>query len=224
MTVTATTSTTPPGPAPRPAPGTSTRQTGTDYQMFLRMLTAQATNQDPLNPIDSSDYAAQLATFSGVEQQVKTNDLLTALAAQLGTSGMAEMAAWVGKEARAPVAANFTGTPITIAPNPASSADSVELVVKNAAGLEVQRMSIPVSAETLEWAGVTTDGAPLPNGNYTFTVESSLGGEVILSEPADIYSTIQEVRSEGGQTILILSGGVAVSSTHVSALRDPARS
>ena len=220
MTVTATTSTTP----PRPAPGTSTRQTGTDYQMFLRMLTAQATNQDPLNPIDSSDYAAQLATFSGVEQQVKTNDLLTALAAQLGTSGMAEMAAWVGKEARAPVAANFTGTPITIAPNPASSADSVELVVKDAAGLEVQRMSIPVSAETLEWAGVTTDGAPLPNGNYTFTVESSLGGEVILSEPADIYSTIQEVRSEGGQTILILSGGVAVSSTQVSALRDPALS
>ena len=218
MTVTATTSTT----TPRPAPGTSTRQTGTDYQMFLRMLTAQATNQDPLNPIDSSDYAAQLATFSGVEQQVKTNDLLTALAAQLGTSGMAEMAAWVGKEARAPVAANFTGTPITIAPNPASSADSVELVVKDAAGLEVQRMSIPVSAETLEWAGVTTDGAPLPNGNYTFTVESSLGGEVILSEPADIYSTIQEVRSEGGQTILILSGGVAVSSTQVSALRDPA--
>lgn len=220
MTVTATTSTT----TPRPAPGTSTRQTGTDYQMFLRMLTAQATNQDPLNPIDSSDYAAQLAAFSGVEQQVKTNDLLTALAAQLGTSGMAEMAAWVGKEARAPVAANFTGTPITIAPNPASSADSVELVVKNAAGLEVQRMSIPVSAETLEWAGVTTDGAPLPNGNYTFTVESSLGGEVILSEPADIYSTIQEVRSEGGQTILILSGGVAVSSTQVSALRDPALS
>ena len=220
MTVTATTSTTP----PRPAPGTSTRQTGTDYQMFLRMLTAQATNQDPLNPIDSSDYAAQLAAFSGVEQQVKTNDLLTALAAQLGTSGMAEMAAWVGKEARAPVAANFTGTPITIAPNPASSADSVELVVKDAAGLEVQRMSIPVSAETLEWAGVTTDGAPLPNGNYTFTVESSLGGEVILSEPADIYSTIQEVRSEGGQTILILSGGVAVSSTQVSALRDPALS
>lgn len=222
--MTITTTPTPTTTTPRPAPGTSTRQTGTDYQMFLRMLTAQATNQDPLNPIDSSDYAAQLATFSGVEQQVKTNDLLTALAAQLGTSGMAQMAAWVGKEARAPVAANFTGTPITIAPNPASSADSVELVVRDAAGLEVQRMAIPVSANTLEWAGVTTDGAPLPNGNYTFTVESSLGGEVILSEPADVYSTIQEVRSEGGQTILILSGGVAVSSTQVSALRDPALS
>ena len=206
----------------RPPAGTSTRKTDTDYQMFLKMLTAQATNQDPLNPIDSSDYATQLATFSGVEQQVKTNDLLTALAAQLGTSGMAEMAAWVGKEARAPVAAHFTGTPITIAPNPATAADHVELVVKDSAGVEVQRTAIPVSANTMEWAGVTTDGAPLPNGNYTFTVESSVGGTVILTEPADVYSTIQEVRSTGGQTILILSGGVAVSSSQVSALRDPA--
>ena len=205
----------------RPPVGTSTRKTDTDYQMFLKMLTAQATNQDPLNPIDSSDYATQLATFSGVEQQVRTNDLLTALAAQLGTSGMAEMAAWVGKEARAPVAAHFTGTPITIAPNPAAAADRVELVVKDSAGVEVQRTAIPVSANTMEWAGVTTDGAPLPNGNYTFTVESSVGGTVILTEPADVYSTIQEVRSAGGQTILILAGGVAVSSSQVSALRDP---
>lgn len=222
MTVTATQ--TDPAAAVRPPVGTSTRKTDTDYQMFLKMLTAQATNQDPLNPIDSSDYATQLATFSGVEQQVKTNDLLTALAAQLGTSGMAEMAAWVGKEARAPVAAQFTGAPITIAPNPASSADKVELIVKDSAGVEVQRLPIAVSAETIEWAGVGANGTPLANGNYTFTVESSIGGTVILSEPADVYSTIQEVRSEGGQTILILSGGVAVSSSQVSALRDPALS
>ena len=125
------------------------------------------------------------------------------------------------EDARAPVAAHFTGTPITIAPNPASAADRVELVVKDSAGVEVQRMTIPVSANTMEWAGVAADGTPLPNGNYTFTVESSVGGKVILTEPADVYSTIQEVRSEGGQTILILSGGVAVSSSQVSALRDP---
>ena len=53
MTVTATTSTTPPGPAPRPAPGTSTRQTGTDYQMFLRMLTAQATALNAMTHLGS---------------------------------------------------------------------------------------------------------------------------------------------------------------------------
>jgi len=37
-----------------------------DFDTFLRMLTVQMQNQDPLNPIDSADYAVQLATFSGI--------------------------------------------------------------------------------------------------------------------------------------------------------------
>ena len=82
----------------------------------------QMENQDPLNPVDSSDYAVQLATFSGVEQQVQTNDLLRSLATQLGSDGMAQMLAWVGKEARAPTAAYFDGGAITLAPNPVTIA------------------------------------------------------------------------------------------------------
>jgi flagellar basal-body rod modification protein FlgD len=55
-----------------------------DYDAFLRLLIAEMKNQDPTNPIDSSQYVAQLATFSGVEQAVKTNakldTMLTAFA------------------------------------------------------------------------------------------------------------------------------------------------
>ena len=69
-----------------------------DFETFLRMLTVQMQNQDPLNPVDSNDYATQLATFSGVEQAVLTNDLLTTLTTQLNSSGLADMAAWVGKD------------------------------------------------------------------------------------------------------------------------------
>ena len=50
-----------------------------DFETFLQMLTAQARYQDPLEPIDSSEYASQLAQFSMVEQQVLSNDLLTSL-------------------------------------------------------------------------------------------------------------------------------------------------
>lgn len=204
-----------------PAAGTSTRKIASDFDTFLRMLTVQMQNQDPLNPVDSSDYAVQLATFSGVEQQVQTNDLLKALAAQMGTSGMAQMAAWVGKEARAPVAAQFTGPPVTVAPNPALLADKVEMVVRNAAGTEVQRMTIPNGAAPVQWTGVGDGGIPFPSGLYTFEVISSANGEVLLAEQADVYSTVTEVRSERGETILMLSGGVAVPASLVSALRDP---
>jgi flagellar basal-body rod modification protein FlgD len=59
-----------------PADNGSGAKISSDFETFLKMLTVQMQNQDPLNPVDSSDYATQLATFSGVEQQVQTNDLL----------------------------------------------------------------------------------------------------------------------------------------------------
>lgn len=192
-----------------------------DFETFLKMLTVQMQNQDPLNPVDSSDYAVQLATFSGVEQQVQTNDLLKGLTAILGTSGMAQMAGWVGKEARAAVPANFDGDPITLAPNPASIADRAQIVVRDADGLEVDRFDIPVSAEPVVWSGLDADGYPRELGKYSFEVVSFAGEEALVQDPVEVYSTVTEVRSQGGETVLILEGGAAVAASQVSGLRDP---
>ena len=108
-----------------------------DFETFLQMLTTQARYQDPLEPIDSSEYSAQLAQFSMVEQQVLSNDLLSALSSQLGAGNMAQLAGWIGMEARSDAPAAFTGAPITIAPTPTANADRVQLVVYNADGAEV---------------------------------------------------------------------------------------
>ncbi len=53
--------------------------TTVDYQSFLRLLVTQMKNQDPTKPMDSTDYVAQLATFSQVEQTVQTNTKLDQL-------------------------------------------------------------------------------------------------------------------------------------------------
>jgi flagellar basal-body rod modification protein FlgD len=50
-----------------------------DYESFLRLLIAQMKNQDPTNPMDSTEYVSQLASFSSVEQQTKTNARLDQL-------------------------------------------------------------------------------------------------------------------------------------------------
>lgn len=191
-----------------------------DFETFLKMLTVQMENQDPLNPTDSSEYAQQLATFSGVEQAVLTNELLSSLMMQMTTTGMAQMAEWVGKEARAAVPAQFDGSPITIAPNPAAIADKVELVVYDSNGDEVQRTEIPKSADTFEWDGLKADGTTFPDGQYEFHIESSADGDVVLSEIADIYAHVTEVRSENGASVLVLEGGINVYATEVSALRE----
>lgn len=203
-----------------PQAETSESVISSDFETFLKMLTVQMENQDPLNPTDSAEYAQQLATFSGVEQAVLTNDLLSEMIVQLNTTGMAQMADWVGKEARAAAPTYFDGSPITIAPNPAAIADKVELVVTDADGNEVMRSEIPKSAEPIEWAGVDENGNPLPDGVYTFNVVSSSNGEVVLNEIADVYSRVEEVRNENGETVLMLQGGIAVLASQVSALRE----
>ena len=192
-----------------------------DFETFLKMLTVQMQNQDPLNPVDSGDYAVQLATFSGVEQQVQTNDLLRDLSEMMNFSGMAQMASWVGQEARAATAGYFDGAPISLAPNPISQADRVEIVVTDANGLEVGRFDTPVSADVIEWDGLDGQGVSLPHGLYSFEEISYIGDDAMTNDPVAVYSQITEVRSQGGETILILEGGAAVSASQVNALRAP---
>lgn len=191
-----------------------------DFETFLKMLTAQARYQDPLEPIDSTEYAAQLAQFSMVEQQVQTNGILAALHGQTATGSMTNLAAWVGMEARAIAPGLFDGAPITLSPNPASVADEAAVVVFDASGAQVQRLTIPVSAEPFIWDGVDEDGMRLPDDSYSFTIESLVDGEVILSEPAEIYARVTEAQVRGGDTILILEGGHAIPANSVTALRS----
>lgn len=60
-----------------------------DYQSFLKLLVAQMKNQDPTAPMESTDFVAQLATFSNVEQSVQINTKLEQLlqASQLAQAG-----------------------------------------------------------------------------------------------------------------------------------------
>ncbi len=208
----------PPGPSPASL-AQQANGLASDFDTFLKMLTAQARYQDPLDPVDSTQYASQLAQFSMVEQQVVTNDALMAMIGQLSNNNISSLASWVGMEARAVTPGFFDGTPITISPNPASVADRVELVVTDKDGREVQRSAIAVSADPIEWAGVDDDGNPFAEGTYSFSVLSYTGDDLILSEPAEVYGQVTEAQVLNGEIILILRGGQAILSSSVTGLR-----
>lgn len=69
-----------------------------DYQAFLKLLVSQMKNQDPTNPMDSTDYVAQLATFSQVEQSVQMNKKLDQL---LQASSLNQAGGLIGREIEA---------------------------------------------------------------------------------------------------------------------------
>ncbi|KIN74540.1 flagellar hook capping FlgD N-terminal domain-containing protein [Sulfitobacter guttiformis] len=193
-----------------------------DFETFIKMLTTQAKYQDPLEPLDSSEYAAQLAQFSMVEQQVLSNDLLSALAAQLGSSTMGQMAGWIGMEARTTAAVLFDTDPITVLPTPPAGAESMELVVYDNDGREVTRHPMPVSSDPVVWAGVQQGGQPLPSGMYRFEVEATgEGGAALPATLVETYARIVEVQNLGSGARVVFEGGAEAPASEISALREP---
>ena len=210
----------PPSTAPVPAPSQGAANLTSDFDTFLRMLTVQLQNQDPLNPVEATDYAVQLATFSGVEQQVQTNEILQTLAAEQSAFGLSQMASWVGKEALVTADGHWNGSPLSLVPETLPDATRAVLQVRDQSGAVVQRLDIPLNEDQLTWAGVDGEGNPFPNGRYRFDV-ISYDGDLSLGETqAQVYSEVNEVRIVDGATSLILAGDIVVPASAATALRN----
>src|SRR4030088_962846 len=94
------------GTTPLPASSSSSSSSSTsgttlagNFQTFLTLLTTQLQNQNPLSPLDTNQFTQQLVQFAGVEQQLKTNDQLTALVSLQQTAQSTQALGFVGKTA-----------------------------------------------------------------------------------------------------------------------------
>jgi flagellar basal-body rod modification protein FlgD len=73
----------------------TTSKTTVDYNSFLKLLTAELKNQDPTKPMESTDFVAQLATFSQVEQTIQSNSKLDQI---LQSSALSQAGSLIGRE------------------------------------------------------------------------------------------------------------------------------
>lgn len=192
-----------------------------DFETFLRMLTVQMQNQDPLNPVESQDFAVQLATFSTVEQAVVTNDLLRDIGTQMSGNIIQQLSSWVGMEALARAPVLFEGEPVTLRPDFASGADRADMVVRDNGGNVIDRVALDISEDVVTWGGVDDLGRPVPSGVYRFDVESFSEDSLIESKIAAAYTRIDEARTEGNEIMLRLSDGTEIASGLVGGLRAP---
>ncbi|WP_128254886.1 flagellar hook capping FlgD N-terminal domain-containing protein [Falsirhodobacter deserti] len=200
-------------------PAASGLKPDTNYQTFLTMLTTQMRNQDPTSPMESSDFAVQLATFSGVEQQTRTNELIEGLGAKLDALTLSDLSSWLGAQALVDAPVPVDGSTITLFPETAANADGAVLVVKDASGKVVSRTDIAPGAQSVEWVPADQAGTPLTAGRYTLGVESYLGQTMISTGPARHYATVAEARNDASGTILVMKGGAEVPAGQVAALK-----
>jgi flagellar basal-body rod modification protein FlgD len=193
--------------------GTSAARTSiaNNFETFLTLLTAQLRNQDPLSPLDSKDFTNQLVQFSGVEQQLKTNELLENLTTTNKLSAGATAVAYLGKEATAntPTASIEAGGTATWSYELPRNANAVTLRVLDENGRLIATANGETTRgnRTFEWDGKDQSGRPVPAGTYRLEVNATAADGQIIGASVSRQGLITAVDLSGATPTVTLGGG-----------------
>ena len=143
-----------------------------NFQTFLTLLTTQLKNQNPLDPLDTNQFTAQLVQFAGVEQQLRSNDQLATLVSLQQTAQNTAALNFVGQTvsvdgATAPLTNGVATWELNI-PKPATGT----VVIKSATGQTVYNgtYSMDAGRSPFVWDGKDASGLQWPDGNYTISI------------------------------------------------------
>jgi len=166
-----------------------------DKDAFLKLFVTQMRNQDPLNPDDSSEMAAQLAQFHGLEQMMNVNKNLEKMQSDEAVGRAVNLINFVGKEVKLNNGKLQieNGRMVTDA-NLSLEQDSIttSLEIRDSAGAVIVQKDLgPMQAgdNKLEWEGLSKDGKKLSNGAYTFNIVAADRNNQPI--PTKITSTLQ---------------------------------
>jgi len=178
-----------------------------DFETFLKMLTAQIKNQDPLKPMDSSEFATQLATFSSLEQQVLTNDRLKQISTILGSQGLTQHAHWIGKKGLVDGPFDLNGSDAVLKFVIPPSAQTPKLIIQNGLGeIVFEKFMSPGDNEfTLKAKDQT--GIPLHNGPFTATIIEADDAKTASISKVGSYHEIVEVQQINGTSYIHFENG-----------------
>ncbi len=143
---------------------------------FLTMLVAQLKNQDPLNPMEGTDFTAQLAQFSTLEQQFAMNDHLAEMQAAIEAQANGNVLDYIGKT----VTTNSNTISVRDGQSDfgtyaLGSRANVNVYVYDGNGIEVRRMYAgwqDTGEHDIEWDGKDNSGNAVNDGTYTFEIEA----------------------------------------------------
>jgi flagellar basal-body rod modification protein FlgD len=163
-----------------------------DENAFLRLLTAQLQNQDPLSPVDNQAFVAQLAQFSSVEQLHAVSSRLDTLLLATASQNQMATASLVGKDVSYRASAvQLDGSTAPAVQVKLAAQGGVTAVITDASGHTVRTLAAGSHAAgtfDLGWDGRDDAGRLLPTGSY---------GVKLSARGADGSSVSVEARARG---------------------------
>lgn len=183
-----------------------------DLTQFLTLLTTQLKYQDPLSPMDSTEFTAQLAQFAGVEQSIQTNKNLESLIGLTQATQISTGVSYIGRtiEADTNVGSLVDGRAEFLYNLPKAAATSV-ITIRDTQGNVVYTAAAETSAgsHNFVWDGKDTNGNQLPDGAYALSVAAKDSAEEPISVVTHMLGRVDGVVTADG-SINVLVGGVAI--------------
>lgn len=178
----------------------------TDAQdRFLKLLTTQLKNQDPLNPMDNAQMTSQLAQISTVDGIEKLNATLQKLLSSSTDSETLQAAALVGRQVIvAGNGMNLTDAGAVGGVELASNADQVVVTVKDVNGLVMNTINLgklDAGVHNFVWDGKTDAGVKAVNGSYSVTVAATQGSNNVAATALQLAGVQNINRSSQGVSL-----------------------
>jgi flagellar basal-body rod modification protein FlgD len=209
---------------PTAASGTNSNSSiSGDFNQFLTLLTTQLKYQDPLSPMDSTQFTAQLAQFATVEQTSNLNTNMKSLISITQGNQAAAAINYIGKTVQVdnPTATlDSNGAPYTYSLS--SQAASTALVITNSLGRAVYATpgETGAGAHSFTWNGKDANGNQLPAGNYTLTVSAIDKNNAQVPATVGSMGVVDGVDSSSNGTVNVVINGVEVPLTKIVSVQN----
>ena len=181
-----------------------------NYDTFLVLLTAQLQNQDPLAPMDSTQFTQHLVQFSQVEQQIRTNEQLEGLVGQYQASTAGAALSYLGRDAiLATDTTSHAGQGATWAYNLGGTADEVTLTIRDGHNRDVFTTTGEQTQgdHLFQWNGKNANGEVQPTGVYRMVVTAKNNDGTAVTHSTTVRETIMGVDFSGATPLVITQAG-----------------
>ena len=202
--------------------GTSQVKLQDELNRFLNLLVTQLKNQDPLDPLDTNEFTAQLVQFASVEQQIQQNANLEKLLNLQETSQVAAMVDFIG------TTVEVTGDTVPLENGRAEftyalgvNATDVTVTIMNSSGLTVfvGEGETGAGKHAFVWDGKSAGGVEQPDGAYTVVVGALDRAGNLLEVEQTVLGRVTGAGADDGAISLFLSD-VTVSMDDVLSVKE----
>ncbi len=213
-----------PDPAASSGSAMSKNKLDADYQSFLKLLIAQVSNQDPLEPMDSTTFVSQLAQLTQVEQTITTNTNLEKIDKRLSNVEALSDVQLIGREVTVPTdRIELRDGKATINYSLSRDATNVAVTIKTPDGIVLRELTgqpgLAGVEHEVEWDGRDSEGLPVVSTDFVVSVAASDDTGKAVAYQTTSASRVEQLTFRDGQPLLILRNGAEAFAASVTAVQ-----